>query len=129
MSVWYMSVWYMSVWYMSVWYVAVWYLSVWYMSVWYMSVWYVSVWYFACLVLLFPPLITPRPHLPLFFSRNPPPLQPTSASSPFPRRALRHDMACAGQQSDYAPILYTTSPQHLIGQDMLWGEFGLSAVR
>ncbi|CAI7789262.1 unnamed protein product, partial [Closterium sp. NIES-54] len=42
---------------------------------------------------------------------------------------IKHDMACAGQQSDYAPILYTTSPQHLIGQDMLWGEFGLSAVR
>ncbi|CAI5944815.1 unnamed protein product, partial [Closterium sp. NIES-64] len=36
---------------------------------------------------------------------------------------IKHDMACAGQQSDYAPILYTTSSLSLIGQDMLWDAF------
>ncbi|CAI5946435.1 unnamed protein product, partial [Closterium sp. NIES-65] len=36
---------------------------------------------------------------------------------------IKHDMACAGQQSDYAPILYTTSSLPLIGQDMLWDAF------
>ncbi|CAI5480874.1 unnamed protein product [Closterium sp. Yama58-4] len=36
---------------------------------------------------------------------------------------IKHDMACAEQQSDYAPILYTTSSHELIGQDMLWDAF------